>query len=198
VNTALITCCLLAAWIGPAVKPKCDAPPPEPDGSSLLEIRRVYVDQLGGGETAAQIRDLIISALQATKLFVITENEERADAILRGSAEDLVYTDKFNSSDGLSARANAGTGRSASGSTVRGSRTVGLSVSDHESTNIEERKHEAMATVRLVNRDGDVIWSTTQESTGGKFRGASADVAERVAKQLAIEFERERKARRLQ
>ena len=61
---------------------------------------------------------------------------------------------------------------------------------ENESTNIHERKHEALATVRLVNKDGDVIWSTTQESNGAKFRGASADVADKITKQLLAEFER--------
>ncbi len=53
----------------------------------------------------------------------------------------------------------------------------GLSVGDNESHHIKERKHEAYAAVRLCNRDGDVLWSTTQESMGAKFHGASADVA---------------------
>jgi len=35
-----------------------------------------------------------------------------------------------------------------------------------------------------VNKDGDVIWSTTQESLGGRFRGASADVADKITRQL--------------
>ena len=52
----------------------------------LLEIRRVFVDRLGGGETASQIRDMIIGSLQSGKLFVITEKEERADAVLRVDA----------------------------------------------------------------------------------------------------------------
>jgi hypothetical protein len=30
-------------------------------------------------------------------------------------------------------------------------------VGDKESSDIRERKHEALATVRLVNKDGDVI-----------------------------------------
>jgi hypothetical protein len=46
-----------------------------------------------------------------------------------------------------------------------------------------------MATVRLVNKEGDVIWSTTQESTGAKFKGASADVADKITKQLAADYE---------
>jgi len=38
----------------------------------LLNVKRVYVDRLTGGETAAQMRDLIISSLQGSKLFVLT------------------------------------------------------------------------------------------------------------------------------
>jgi hypothetical protein len=38
-----------------------------------------------------------------------------------------------------------------------------------------------------------VVWSTTQESTGAKFRGASADVADRITRQLVSDYERVRK-----
>jgi hypothetical protein len=80
------------------------------------------------------------------------------------------------------------------GSTIgsRSSRRMNIGVGENESTNIKERKHEALATVRLVNKDGDVIWSTTQESTGAKFRGASADVADKITKQLVADYERRR------
>ena len=53
---------------------------------------------------------------------------------------------------------------------------------------MKERKHEVLATVRLVNKDGDVLWSTTQESNGAFSHGASADVAEKIAKQLVAEL----------
>jgi len=39
-----------------------------------------------------------------------------------------------------------------------------------------------------------VIWSTTQESNGAKFHGASADVAEKIARQLAADVEKVKKA----
>ncbi len=201
---------VLLFLIGMAEGPPTPAPTTPPtavdldisNATALLNVRRVYVDRLTGGVTAAQIRDLIITALQGTRLFVITENEERADTVLRGAAEELVYTDKFSSNEGLSARSN-GAGSSGSSSlssaitTIKNSRSGGLGVSDNESTHIEERKHEALATVRLVNKNGDVIWSTTQESLGAKFRGASADVADRIAKTLAADLEKARKLRRL-
>ena len=46
--------------------------------------------------------------------------------------------------------------------------------------------------MRLVNRDGDVIWSTIQESQGAKFRSAAADVAERIGRQLAADYAKAR------
>ncbi len=156
----------------------------------LLTVRRVYVDRLTGGETAAQMRDIIISSIQGAKLFVMTENEERADAILRGAAEDLVFSEVHNSSDSLSAHANFGTGKSTS--TSRSS-SRGFSVGENESEHSAERRHEAIAAVRLVNKDGDVIWSTTQESLGAKFRGASADVADKITSKLKEDFEKARK-----
>ncbi len=191
--TVLLLTLLLAAPL---------AQDPDDLSGQIVTVKRVYVDRLTGGETAAQMRDLLISSLQNSKLFVLTENAERADAFLRGAAEDLVYTDAFSSSEGV--RVSAGEAESAgnstgsrlngAGSTIgsRSSRRMSIGVGENESTNIKERKHEALATVRLVNKDGDVIWSTTQESTGAKFRGASADVADRITKQLVADYERRR------
>ncbi len=157
--------------------------------SQLLSVRRVYVDRLSGGETAAQMRDMIISSLHSSKLFVVTENADRADAVLRGSAEDLVFTDTFSSDEGTNISSSVGTG------SVKNHRGgyASLGIGERDSQRTAERKHEATAAVRLVNKDGDIIWSTTQESLGGKFRGASADVADKITRQLVTDFERARK-----
>jgi len=164
---------------------------PEDDASrQLLAIRRVYVDRLTGGETAAQMRDILINSLESARLFVITENQERADAVLRGAAEDLVFTETHSSSEGLNARMNIGTGRQLTSSR---NASVGAGVGETESEHSTQRRHEALAAVRLVNKDGDVIWATTQESLGGKFRGSSADVAEKIIAKLKEDFERARR-----
>ena len=160
----------------------------------LLSIRRVFVDRLTGGETAAQMRDILINSLEKTKLFIITENQERADATLRGAAEDLVFTEVHSSSESLNARLNVGTGRS---SNTRGA-YGGAGAGESESERSTERRHEAVAAVRLVNKEGDVIWSSTQESLGAKFRGASADVAEKITAKLKEDFERARKLKTAQ
>jgi hypothetical protein len=171
--------------------------------NQLLTIKRVYVDKLTGGETAAQMRDLIIGSLQGAKLFILTENQERADMSLRGAAEDLIFTDSFSSSDGLNIRGSSnissGSGTSSryngagSGYDTRSGRAMSIGVGEENSINTKERRHEALATVRLVNKDGDVIWSTTQESNGAKFRGASADVADKITRQLTADVEKIRK-----
>jgi hypothetical protein len=166
-----------------------DDPPVE-----LAKIRRVYVDLLTGGESALKIRDLLMSSLHAAKLFLITEDEEKADAVLKGSAEDTVFTQAFSSTEGLNAHSQLSlpdiTTSSANNTTTRSSNrgSAGLSIGENESHRSEERRHEAMVTVRLVTKDGDVIWSTTQESLGGKFMGASADVADKVARKLATDM----------
>lgn len=161
--------------------------------TGLLQVKRLYVERLQGGESAAQIRDMIVSSLQRSRLFVITENEQRADAVLKGSAEDMIFTDTFQTSEGVNGRASfsGGTDRQSSSSYTRGP-SMSAGVGDNESTRIAERKHEALAAVRIVAKDGDVLWATTQESMGAKFRGASADVAEKVLKQLLADYQRAR------
>lgn len=158
----------------------------------LLTVKRIHVERMQG-ETANHVRDMIINALQRSGAFVVTENPERADAFLRGSAEDLIYTDTFQYSDGVGARVGIGTGGFNASTRNNNRRAIQASVSEQESARTTERKHEAAAAVRLVNRDGDVIWSTTKESLGAKFRGASADVAEKIMRQLMDDLERIRR-----
>jgi curli biogenesis system outer membrane secretion channel CsgG len=164
------------------------------EADQLLCVKRVFVDKLDGDETALQMRDMLISALQQTHLFIVTENEERADAFLRGASEDLVFTDTHSSSDGVNANVHASSGSSAyKGGSFN--KSVGGGLGENESNHSAERKHEASAAVRLVNKDGDVIWSNTQESQGSKFKGSMADVAEKITRKLADDFLKARAAR---
>jgi hypothetical protein len=163
----------------------------------LAKIRRIYVDQLGGGEGSDQMRDMLIAAMQNSGLFVITENPDRADATLRGSSQLKIFDEEHNTSDSIGLHTSAGSGSSAAASlgtstSVRHNLSAGVTQS--ESSHIRENRQEVAASVRLVDSEGDVIWSTTQESTGAKFRGALADTADKVARRLADET---RKARAL-
>lgn len=181
---------VLAAWLAWQ-----GAPAEEEDPAvRLLGVRRLYIDRFGGGEGAAQIRDMVIASLQRAGLFVITENPDRADAVLRGSAEDLVFTEVFQSGEAVGARTNAAGGRG-TGVRNRVYGALGAGVNENENVRIQERRHEASASVRIVARDGDVLWSTTQESQGAKFRSASADVADRITRQLVADLEKLRARR---
>jgi hypothetical protein len=167
----------------------------EPAAVTLMDVKRIYVAPLTGGVAADQLRDLIIASLGAAKDFIITENENRADAVLKGAAEDKAFTDVFNYSSSTSERGSISAigGGGYNRSSRSPSASLGNGGGEHESERDRVQKHEARAAVRLCNKDGDVIWSTTQESDGGKFHGASAEVALRVAKQLSLDLDRERK-----
>jgi hypothetical protein len=176
---------LLLMWLA-AAEPR---PIEESNLRQLLAVHRVYVDRMTGGETAAQMREILISGLHTTGLFLVTENQERADTILRGGAEDLVFTEVHTSSDSVNAHGSVGL-RNGAYTRSSNSTTLAIGGGDSESEHSSERRHEAIAAVRLVNKDGDVIWATTQESLGAKFRGASADVAEKITAKLKEDFER--------
>jgi hypothetical protein len=164
-----------------------------PAVTSLGQVKRVYVGPLTGDHAADALRDLIISSIDSTRLFVLTDNPDRADAVLKGAADDSTFVDTYDTSSGASTHTSGGKSSAASG-TARAGAYLGGGASQNESHHIKERKHEAYATVRLCNRDGDVLWSTTQESLGAKFRGASTDVAAKIARQLVLDMERSRSA----
>jgi len=193
-------------WSGLAAAAEPQSPVPQPVRANiadlnpidealaqLVRIRRLHIQDLSGGEAANQIRDMIIASFQTAGFFLITENPERADAFLKGTAEDLVFNEQFSSSDDLSIRTGISGARGGltSRESRRGSASIGVNQS--EDVKLNERKHEAVAAVRIVNKEGDVLWSTTQESYGAKFRGASADVAEKITRQLRTDLEKARK-----
>ena len=160
----------------------------------LVSVRTVYVDELNGADGSVQIRDMIIGSLHRVRLFVITEDQEKADAYLRGTAEDLIYSESLSQRQGLNVRGSASRSQRDSGDSKYNSGSFGIGETD--STLRRERKHEAIAAVRLVLRNGEVIWSTVQESAGAKYRGAAADVAEKVAGELVAAFRNAKQATR--
>ena len=163
--------------------------------ATLGEITRVYVDVLAGGAQADQMRDMLIGVLQQSGLFAITENPERADAVLKGSADDQTYMQEHSTSDsvGFNAGEASGTRSAVSiGTSSSSNKSLHAGINQSDSSHIQERHHEAFASVRLVNGVGDVIWSTTQESGGAKFRGAMADVADKIGHRLIDETKKAR------
>lgn len=159
--------------------------------AALTQVRRIYVSALTGRSGADTLRDLIIASLDATRMFVLTDDPDRADAILKGSAEEHAFDDTFDSLDSVNGRSGGGSG-GGSRSASHGF-NLNLGAAETESHHIKERRHEAFAAVRLCTKEGDVIWSTTQESPGAKFHGAGPDVAAKVARQLVFDLDRARR-----
>jgi hypothetical protein len=195
-NPAIASIILAAAWLSPparAADPAAPAPLVEQQLARLLDVATVFVDPLNGSGGHAQIRDMLIGSLQRRGLFVVTEDESKADAFLRGSAEDLIYSEYYAERGGLNVRGATSRSERESGESNFGSASFGIG--ETESSSRRERRHEALAAIRLVLKSGEVIWSTTQESPGEKFKGSSLAVADKVVEELAGAYRRARALR---
>jgi curli biogenesis system outer membrane secretion channel CsgG len=173
-----------------------ETPTADTDSAALLKVKRIYVDSFGDDIISKELQSMIVSALVATKRFKVTENRERADAVLKGVALEKTSQELHAYGEGTSVGGASGGSHSeisGSGGTVSGSsgggfvaRHMGISDSSVHTETIDE----ARVAVRLVNPDGDVIWTSTQESKGAKYKGSSADVADRCVKQLLRDVEK--------
>jgi altronate dehydratase len=175
----LVSFLLISQVQQPASTPAA-TPQEEANASSLnfklLKVTRIYVDDFGVDPAAKQIQAMVVNSLTESKRFIITENKDKADAILKGVATEKTSQEKHYSAD----KAAAASGR-------------GLVAAD-DSSSSTETINDAQAALRLVAADGDVIWSTTQESHGAKYKGAKADVADKIVKQLLRELEKLQRA----
>jgi hypothetical protein len=149
---------------------------PDLDRRTLPKIKRIFVDSFGDDATSKEVQSMIVSGLVAANQFTVTENRERADAVLKGVALEKTSQELHAYSEG----------------TAVGGRNGAAAIKDSSANT--ETIHEAKVTVRLVNPDGDVIWTSTQESKGGKYKGATGDAADRCVKQLVRDVERLRSA----
>jgi len=131
---------------------------------------------------------MIVSSLVATKRFKVTENRERADAILKGNAVEQTSQEVHAYGDSTSVAAGGGGAHVHHGTGSAGFWGNHMGTSD-SSLNTETINNARVA-VRLVDTEGDVIWSTTQESKGAKYKGATADAADKCVKKLVRDLEK--------
>lgn len=201
-NLLLLSACFLQlaasnaakAPPAPAATTSATAKISDPDPAALVKIKRIFVDSFGDDPISKEMQSMIVSALVGTKRFLVTENRERADAVLKGIALEKSSQEvhAFGESTAVGGAAGGHHGE-LSGTVVDGSGTISgsssggfvahhIGISD-SSLNTETIDHARIA-IRLVDSDGDVIWTTTQESKGAKYKGASADAADMCIKQL--------------
>ena len=168
--------------------------------TKLLGVKRIYIDSFGDDVASKKIQAMLMSSLSESKLFIVTENKDKADAILKGSAAEKSHQEMHALNDKAAASSvHGGSTGSVSGAFVNGSGTVNGSSTSHiagsgvavdDSVASTETIDEASVSVRLVSTDGDVIWTTTQESKGAKYKSSSADAASKVVKQLTHDLEK--------
>src|SRR5262245_26143147 len=54
--------------------------------TKLLSITRIYIDDFGPDPTSKQIQAMVVNSISESKRFIITENKDKADAVLKGTA----------------------------------------------------------------------------------------------------------------
>lgn len=168
--------------------------------AKLSKVKRIYVDSFGDDTASRQLQAMVINSLSESKRFIVTENKDRADAVLKGTGLEKSAQEFHAISEGTAVGTAAGAGHgsvsgqvsngtgSISGSSSAAVRSENLAASDSQAST--ETVNDARLAVRLVSTDGDVIWTTTKESKGAKYKGASADVADQVVKQLIWDLEK--------
>jgi len=162
----------------PQQPPSAAAPTMDPEiATKLLSVHRICVESFGEDKTSKQLEAMVINALSETKKFIITENCAKADATLKGVGTEQIHQEQHSSSESV--------GVGASG------QSANLSDSSHATETI----FDVHFAVRLVAPDGDVIWSTTQESNGAKYKSAGPDAADKVVKRLIWDLEALQKQR---
>ena len=158
-----------AAAVQTTPTPNRDA---DADPAALLKVKRIFVDSFGDDAISKELQSMIVSALVATNQFRVTENRERADAILKGVAIEKTSQELHAYSEGTAVA--SGNGAAAIKDSSANTETV----------------QDAKVAVRLVDPNGDVIWTSTQESKGAKYKGSSADAADKCVKQLLRDIDR--------
>lgn len=192
--------CLLQA-VAPPVSTAAKSPSAEVEKAQvLISAKRIYVESFGEDVLSKTFQSMLVDAVGTTKRFIVTENKDKADLILKGAALEKTNQEMHALGSGTVVAGAAGGGSShisgsanSAGATVSGSSHSGfraqhLGIDDSQAS--VETVNDARAAVRLVSKDGDVIWSTTQESKGAKYKGATADVAEKIVKQLLRDIEK--------
>ena len=160
----------------------------------LNSVRRIFVESFGEDLISKEMQSMVVSSLFNSKRFTVTEDRSRADAVLKGVALERTSQEVHAYGEGTAVGSAAGGHQgNLSGSVVNGNGSVSGSSSGgfvahtlgiNDSALHTETIDNARIAVRLVNLEGDVIWTTTQESNGAKYKGASADVADMCIRQL--------------
>lgn len=200
-NTCTGRCVLLTALlfvsgvVSAQEKPK-EAPPVEPAANPRLQqVKRVCVQNFGDDVLGVQAREMVIARLFESKRFSLTENCEKAEFVLKGAVTERNDRAFRQESEGVGFGASvSGADSSGSGAGRTGTSASASARGDvRETLASSENKQHAAVTMRLVDKDGEILWAASLESTGGKTKGAIGDAAERAVRKFLRDLERAEK-----
>jgi hypothetical protein len=164
---------------------------PEP-ANRLSGVKRLCVGKImGDAETAPVVQEVAIGGLYASQKFAVTENCEKADAILKGAVM-LKSTLKARSEAEESVLGGVVGAVKATTAGVSGG-VAGYGVGGSEALSSAEKGWQATVSLRLVDREGEILWAGSWDSPGGKSKSPVPDATERLVRQLVRELERESK-----
>jgi curli biogenesis system outer membrane secretion channel CsgG len=73
-----------ASRVGPEGRTASQDAGDDPD--ALLKVNRIFVEDFGEDAISKEVQSMVVTSLVETKRFKVTENRERADALLKGVA----------------------------------------------------------------------------------------------------------------
>ena len=101
----------------------------EETAEKLLKAKRIFVESFGDDSTNRTLQSMIVDALRSSHRFIVTENKEKADLILKGAALEKT-SQELHAIGSATAVAGAAGGHSASvvgnGGSVSGSSSGGF------------------------------------------------------------------------
>ena len=164
--------------------PAATAPAPLPaTPEQLLRVKRICVQNMGADVLGIQVQEMVIARLFESKRFSLTENCERADYVLKGSITERSTREFRSESEGIDfgerVQVDSSSGHAAGGT--------------RETLASSTAKERAAVTLRLVDKDGEILWATSQESAEGKTKGAIGAAADQAVRRFLRDIEKAEK-----
>jgi hypothetical protein len=180
---------LVALVLGAGAQAKVETKPPEEPSVNprLAQVKRICVQRFGEDAIGSQAQETIIAKLFESKRFTLTEKCDTADFLLKGFVTERTEVSSRSESEGVSF------GKHASTSTREGSGSGSVQGSGHESLSSSETKQQAVITMRLVDKEGEILWAVSMESKGGLAKGAVGDAADHAVLRFLRDIDRAEK-----
>jgi len=197
---ALSACIFIVFLLIPLSIQAQQDPVPQPESEPLVHarlvpIKRVCVQGFGPDVLGQQAQEIVIAKLFESRKFSLTEDCDRADYVLKGSVTERATQLARSESEGIGFGERVAASESSRVGDVGSSSSASTAVSGsaHESLSSSEAKIQALVTLRIVDKEGEIIWATIQESPTGKSKGAVTLAAEQAVRRLLRDKERAEK-----